>query len=87
MNPPPAGRAALARLVTDTLTGIAPEVDAATLDPAAPLRPQVDLDSADWLEFLIRLHRATGIDIPDTAARTLHTLDQVVDHLVAAPRT
>ena len=81
MTPPPADREALGRLVRDTLTGVAPEVEPASLDPRAPLRGQVDLDSADWLEFLIRLHRATGVDIPDRVARTLTTLDHVVDHL------
>jgi acyl carrier protein len=81
MTLPPADREALERLVRDTLTGIAPEIDPAALDPRAALRGQVDLDSADWLEFLIRLHKATGVDIPDRVARTLTTLDHVVDHL------
>jgi acyl carrier protein len=69
---------ALPQLVRDTLAGIAPEVDIALLDPAAPLRRQVDLDSADWLEFLIRLAAATGIDIPDAVARRLTTIDEIV---------
>jgi len=69
---------ALPRLVRDTLAGIAPEVDATRLDAAAPLRRQVDLDSADWLEFLIRLAAATGIDIPDAVARRLTTIDEFV---------
>lgn len=81
MNAPAPDRAALERLVRDTLTGIAPEIDPAALDPRAALRAQVDLDSADWLEFLIRLHKATGVDIPDPVARTLTTLERVVDHL------
>jgi len=81
MTAPPADRPVLEQLVRDTLTGIAPEIDPAALDPRGPLRGQVDLDSADWLEFLIRLHRATGVDIPDPVARTLTTLERVVDHL------
>jgi len=69
---------ALPQLVRDTLAGIAPEVDTARLDAAAPLRRQVDLDSADWLEFLIRLAAATGVDIPDAVARRLTTINEIV---------
>jgi len=72
---------ALPQLVRDTLAGIAPEVDAARLDAAAPLRRQVDLDSADWLELLIRLAAATGVEIPDAVARRLATIDEVVSYL------
>lgn len=86
MSLPPADREALGQLVRDTLMGIAPEIDAAALDPRAALRGQVDLDSADWLEFLIRLHKATGVDIPDPVARTLTTLERVVDHLAGQGR-
>jgi acyl carrier protein len=81
MTPPPADREALERVVRDTLMEIAPEIEPAALDTRSSLRAQVDLDSADWLEFLIRLHKATGIDIPDSVARTLTTLERVVDHL------
>jgi acyl carrier protein len=76
---------ALRQLVRDTLAGIAPEVDTARLDEAAPLRRQVDLDSADWLEFLIRLAAATGVDIPDAAARRLTTIDELVGYLGRRP--
>jgi acyl carrier protein len=81
MNPSPTDRESSMKLVVDTLGGIAPEVDTAALEPHAPLRAQVDLDSADWLEFLIRLHAATGVDIPDADARRLFTLMQVADYL------
>lgn len=66
--------------ILDTLTGIAPEIDAASLAPARPLREQVDLDSADWLNFLVALHARLGIDIPDADAARLTTLDKLVDY-------
>ena len=66
--------------ILDALTGIAPEIDAAALAPAKPLRDQVDLDSADWLNFLLALHARLGIDIPDVDAARLTTLEKVLDY-------
>ena len=39
---------------------IAPEVDVGALEPAARLRDQVDLDSVDWLNFLVAVHADLG---------------------------
>lgn len=58
---------------------IAPEVDLAALDARRPLRQQVDLDSADWLNFLVAVHDRLGVDIPDAEAGRLRTLEQIVD--------
>lgn len=32
-------------------------------DPAVPLRDQVDLDSMNWLDFLVVLNAKLGVDI------------------------
>ena len=73
-------REELLAAILDALTGIAPEIDAAALAPAKPLRDQVDLDSADWLNFLVALHGKLGIDIPDADAARLTTLEKLVDY-------
>lgn len=59
---------------------IAPEVDLATLDPTRSLRLQVDLDSADWLNFLVAVHDRLGVDIPDAEAGRLRTLAQIAEY-------
>jgi acyl carrier protein len=59
---------------------IAPETELAAIDPARPLRQQVDLDSADWLNFLVAVHDKLGVDIPDADAARLRTLQQIVDY-------
>lgn len=64
----------------DCLGRIAPEVDMATLRAEARLRDQVDLDSVDWMNFLVAVHAALGIDIPDADAARLVTLDQLLDY-------
>ena len=60
------------------LAEIAPEADVQAIDAAQPLRRQVDLDSADWLNFLVAVHEQLGIDIPDADAARLPTLDKLV---------
>ncbi len=62
------------------LTEVAPEVDAAAIEPARLLRQQVDLDSADWLNFLVAVHEHLGVDIPDADAAKLSTLDKLVQY-------
>lgn len=73
----------LRTIVFATLRRIAPEVDPAELAPAVPLRDQIDLDSMDWLNFLIGLHERLGVDIPETDYRKLVTLDDLLAYLGA----
>jgi acyl carrier protein len=69
--------------VLDALRRIAPEIAPASLRPAAPLRDQVDLDSMDWLNFLVALHERLGVDIPEADYARLVTLDDLVGYLEA----
>lgn len=65
------------------LTAIAPEVNPAELAPARLLREQVDLDSMDWLNFLIGLHGRFKVDIPEADYARLRTLDDLIGYLRA----
>lgn len=64
-----------------TLLSIAPEVEADELRGDRPLRSQVDLDSMDWLNFLLGLHEKLKVDIPEADYARLATLDDVVAYL------
>ncbi|OGT82730.1 MAG: phosphopantetheine-binding protein [Gammaproteobacteria bacterium RIFCSPLOWO2_02_FULL_61_13] len=68
------------------LRTIAPEIEPAELVPNRPLRQQVDLDSMDWLNFLMALHRQLGVDIPEADYRKLVTLDDLVGYLLGKQR-
>lgn len=76
-------RKALKTLALEVLHGIAPEVEVDDIEPATALRHQVDLDSMDWLNFLIGLHQRLGVDIPEADYAQLVTLDNVLDYLQA----
>ena len=43
--------------VLRVLNGIAPEVELDAIDPSRDLRDQVDMDSVDFLNFVIALHK------------------------------
>jgi len=74
---------ALRQAVFATLRRIAPEIAPGELAPDRPLRDQVDLDSIDWLNFLLGLHDALGVEIPETDYTALVTLDDLVAYLRA----
>jgi len=67
--------------LTGLLQRVAPEVDAGTLDERAPLRDQVDLDSMDWLNFLVAVHERFTIEIPETDYERLRTLADLVAYV------
>ena len=67
--------------VLQELKRIAPELEESALEPAKPLRDQVDLDSMDWLNFLVALHERLKVEIPESDYARLGTLDQTVDYL------
>jgi acyl carrier protein len=72
--------------VIKTLAGIVPELDPRNLKPAVSLRDQLDIDSMDFLNFLIALHEEFGVDVPEADAGKLGTVDACVDYLALALR-
>ena len=68
-------------VVLATLKHIAPELEESELIADRPLRHQVDLDSMDWLNFLIGLHTARQVEIPEADYARLVTLNDLVGYL------
>ncbi len=74
----------LTSAIFDVLSRIAPEADPNDLDPNISLRDQLDIDSMDFLNFVIGLHRALGVEIPEIDYPRLATLDGCVEYLASA---
>lgn len=74
-------RERLRAAVFEAIAAIAPEVDPAEIRDDQPLRQQVDLDSFDFLNVIIRLHEILGIDIPESDYAELLTLDRALEYL------
>jgi acyl carrier protein len=67
--------------VLSVLKAIAPEVTADSIEDEVLLRDQVDLDSMDWLNFLVGLHKRLQVDIPERDYAALRTLADVVGYV------
>jgi acyl carrier protein len=67
--------------VLRVLGEIAPEADLAALDPRQALRRQLDLDSMDVLNFVVGLHEALHVDIPEADYPKYATLESCVEQL------
>jgi acyl carrier protein len=69
--------------VLRVLGQIAPEADLGAVKPNVSLRDQLDIDSMDFLNFLIGVNKEMHIDIPERDYGQLATLDGCVEYLVA----
>jgi acyl carrier protein len=67
--------------VLDCLGRVAPEADPATIAPGVPLRDQLDIDSMDFLRFVIELDEALHVAVPESAYPEIATLDGCVRYL------
>ena len=73
----------LRKTVLDTLGDIAPEADLGALPSHKDLREELDIDSMDFLNFVVALHERLGVDIPEADYPQLVTLDGAVGYLAA----
>lgn len=74
--------AALKSELIALLQSIAPEVEADSLRADRALRSQVDLDSMDWLNFLVAVHQHMEVEIPEADYAKLVTLNDLVAYIV-----
>ncbi|MEK7268792.1 MAG: phosphopantetheine-binding protein [Nitrospirota bacterium] len=63
---------------------IAPEADLASLKPDVSFRDQLDIDSMDFLNFVIALHEKLHLEIPETDYPKLTTLHGCMEHLTTS---
>ena len=75
--------AQIRQIVQQALNNVAPEVDVNAIDPAKDMRDQIDIDSVDFLNFVIGLHKELGIEIPESDVSKLVTLDGCVGYLMS----
>jgi acyl carrier protein len=74
----------LKTVLLEALASVAPEIDPGSVDPARDLRDQLDLDSMDFLNFMIAVHERLGVDIPEADYPQLSTLDAAIRYLERA---
>ena len=65
------------------LGALAPEAELSALDPKANLRVALDLDSFDFLRFLIGLRESLGVEVPEADYERLGSLESMMEYLAA----
>ena len=71
-------------VILSVLGDIAPEVDSDEIDPGVDLTEQLDLDSMDYLNWMLGINQETGIEIPERDYPRFLTLNGAVNYLVGA---
>jgi acyl carrier protein len=69
--------------VVSAVTGVAPEIDPASIGPGVSFRDELDLDSMDFLNFVLALHERLGVEIPEVDYPKLYTFDSAVAYLAS----
>ena len=70
-------------LAADVLGGIAPEADLAGVADDEDLRQALDLDSMDFLNFVIALSQRSGRSIPEADTPRLFTMRGLIAYLAS----
>ncbi|HKI56809.1 MAG TPA: phosphopantetheine-binding protein [Trueperaceae bacterium] len=83
MKAPITSESEMRELVIDLLSHVAPEADAGAIDPDAGIQDQLDIDSIDFLNFIMAVHEKTGIDVPERDYAKVATLNDCVRYLAA----
>ncbi|WP_433520193.1 phosphopantetheine-binding protein [Nocardia pseudovaccinii] len=71
-------------VIRTALRGFASDAELAALARTEPLRTALDLDSLDFLSFVEKLNRATGVRIDESDYPRLASIDSCVEFLTAA---
>ncbi len=76
-------REQIKEIIFRVLGEIAPEADLTHIKPDVSFRDQLDIDSMDFLNFVIAIHKETQIDIPEIDYPKLLSLNGCLDYLAS----
>jgi acyl carrier protein len=67
--------------VLAALGRVAPDADLAVLKPTDKIRETLEIDSYDFLQFLIALNKSLGVEVPEADYGKLQTLGDLTVYL------
>ncbi len=76
----------LKEIIFRELRQIAPEADPTSLKPDENIRQALDIDSYDFLQFLIAIDEAIGVEIPEADYENVFTLGGLMRYLALRVR-
>jgi len=68
-------------IILEIIKDIDEDAEFDNLDPDAPLRDQLDLDSMDFLDIVMELRKRYKLQIPEEEYQELATLSSCVNYL------
>jgi acyl carrier protein len=74
----------LRAVALDALRQVAPEADLSALDPDRNFRDQLEIDSVDYLNFVLGLEQRLAIRVPELHYPRLSSLEGCVTYLASA---
>ena len=63
------------------LQQIAPDTEPATLKLEEKIRETLNIDSFDFLQFVIALHEKTGVEIPEEDYGKINTIQNTIEYI------
>ena len=76
-------REAIKPIILEVMLSIVPELEPASLDARVSFRDQFEIDSIDYLNFVLALEKRLGIKIPEIDYPRLSSLDGCVGYLAS----
>ena len=76
-------REAIKPIILEVMLSIVPELEPASLDARVSFRDQFEIDSIDYLNFVLTLEKRLGIKIPEIDYPRLSSLDGCVGYLAS----
>ncbi len=70
-------------VVFEAIKHVAPEAEPESVPKDVDFREELDIDSMDFLNFVIAVHEKTGIEIPERDYPKLSSLNKAVGYLQA----
>jgi len=65
----------------EILHRVAPEADLNRITPDENIREVLDIDSFDFLQVVLGIHKAFGVEIPESDYRRVGTLKGLMEYL------
>jgi len=73
--------------ILETLAEAAPGSDVSTIDPAISFRDQIEIDSIDFMNFVLLLEKKMGLKVPEIDYPKLSSLNGCVSYFQSARLT
>jgi len=73
--------ASIQQMILEAIQEVAPEIEQDDIDMDEDIREECDLDSMDFLNYLIALKKSTGVSIAESDYTQVNTFNKMISYL------